>query len=238
MTSRTPQRIEHPFDRRRRAFAGVIGLLLLATLFAIGGALPAEQARGEATDGYRAATAAYQEARARYVTAREQLLAAGESVSQVADLLTPILALSGDPIPSAATAALGAARTDALEAVDASDAAEPPATPTTDPAGLTLVELHDEAADWSAKAASLDTAATSLAARAAGADAAATALGTALAAYTTAVTERGVALLDGEHPADAPIDAYRSALDALPDVPTDALPTTLQTLIDLAAQLG
>jgi len=237
MTAGTPQRVEHPFDRQRRAFAGIIGLVLLAALFAVGGALPAEQARATASDGYLASTAAYATARARYVDAKAQLLAAGASVAQVADLLTPILALSGDPIPPEATAALDAAREAALEAVDAGDAADPPPTPTTDPAALSLNELHADAAEWAAKADSLDAAATSLAARADGATSAATALGTALADFTTAVTQRGVELLAGDHPADAPIDAYRSALDALPEVPTDSLPASLQALIGLAGQL-
>jgi len=244
MTDATPKRatVEHPFDRQRRAFFGVPALILLAAVFVIGGTFPGEQrqaaARTAAIADYEAALEASDAAFADYRSAASAVESEYDGLLELAALVEPIAGLSGDPIPADAAAALAAARTAAV-------AIEPPADEPTLAADLPdpATEPPDSLAAWTdrlrgeAEAASSAAAADRETARLA--QSAATALGKALGDYVTAVVQRGSALLK-EHPraTQDQIDALRSALDALPDAETGALPAVLRSAIAAAGRLG
>lgn len=238
MTDATPRRVvEHPFDRQRRAFLGIPGLVLLAALFATGGAATGVEMRNAAVADYEAAVAAQTQVAEQVEDAIADYTAKAGELSAIADAVQRITALSGEPIPPDATAALDDARQAAVQATDRPAFGIGRADDSLD--GLTIPEIRARTADLGVKTESMKALGDQMSAASADVDSASAALGKALGDYITAVVQHGADLVKA-HPqaGQDQVDAFRSAIDALPDTETDALPDVLRAAIAAAAKLG
>ncbi len=116
-TASRPIAVEHPFDRRRRTISGIAGLLAFGLVIAVPTGLQQATERSTAIGGYEQALAGFADADADFADARGRLDTAREDVNGLANLLSPITAMSGEPIPADAAARLEAARAAAVAAI-------------------------------------------------------------------------------------------------------------------------
>ncbi len=240
-----PRTVEHPIDRRRRTAVGVSALLVIGAIFAAGGAVPTAMERANAVAAYTAAVATESGAERTLRAASQRLDAAQAQVQSVADLLDPIIALSGEPIPESAAAALRTSQDAALAAMQSGEAAVYSAQmPGMPPDGMSVPELRAETARRIAEEAAVQSLAAVSSARADDAGAAASSLGTALGAYLAAVQARGEQYVEAAGKRYLTIGGGRalrqlvSALAALTDAPTESLPRILKSAVTAVATLG
>lgn len=222
---------------RRRLLPGLAGLLALATLFTVAAATPVTAMRARLADELASVRTEYAAAQGELARADAELETAREALSVVANLVSPLVDLEGEPITPEARAALTAARDAALGFIAKPETPASASLDVPEPERLPLAELVDWRDRLGDAARELGQLARDREELAASVDGEGAALGTALGEYLTAVTSRGVALLaEHEDTSEARL-ALQSAIDALPDAETEDLPEVLRAAVRAAAAL-
>ena len=225
---------------RRQTVLGVVAAAVAIVLTVSAGVVGAvwSEHRDLVLD-YRAAAEELGGARAAYDAADARLAEARGAVRGIVAFIDPILALTGEPVPAAATAALAATRDAALGAIP-----EPPPSSAegtvaaADPDALSNEALLAGAPELRHAAHLLPPATAYRERLAAGAETIAAELGTAFVDYTTAVAARGAELIAtrGDASADS-LMALQSAIDALPAAATEDVEEIVTSAITAAAEV-